>query len=260
MVIYVDVLLFVNTVINYAILMTTEKLLKRDCRLYRMIAGAFAGALFSLLIFVNTDSRLLMFLLKIISSSAITIITFGWKSKAEYIKAFISDIVVAVVYSGFLILFYEIARPPNMVIVNDVPYFQINPLILLFVTAVIYIILLLLYKLFSERIKNTVVTIGFTIADHSYSCIGIIDTGCNLTEPFSSSPVIITDRSVYQADPKLPIRIIPYTTVGGGSFLYAVKADSVTINHKPIHKTVYIASSEIHNKICQAITNSEIIR
>ena len=72
MVIYVDVLLFVNTVINYAILMTTEKLLKRDCRLYRMIAGAFSGALFSLLIFVNTDSRLLLFLLKIISSSAIT--------------------------------------------------------------------------------------------------------------------------------------------------------------------------------------------
>ena len=260
MVIYVDVLLFINTIINYAIVMTTEKLMKRSCRLYRMIAGAFVGALFSLLVFTDNGSRIILLILKILSSMIITIVVFGWKSKSEYIKVLVCNIVISVIYSGFIILFYEIARPPNMTIVNDVPYLQINPLILVIVTAVIYLILLLIYKLFSERIKSTVVTVSFTVAGKACSCIGKIDTGCNLTEPFSGSPVIITDRNVFQANTDMPVRIIPYTTVGGDSLLYAVKADSVSINQIPIKKPVYIASSEIRSNNFQAIINSDIIR
>ena len=83
MVIYIDVLLFINTIINYAILITTERLLKRNCRLYRILLGAFTGALFSLFIFVDSDSRLLLFLLRVLSSALLTLITFG--SKQSYV-------------------------------------------------------------------------------------------------------------------------------------------------------------------------------
>ena len=105
MVIYIDVLLFINTIITYAILMTTERLLKRNCRLYRILLGAFAGALFSLFIFVDSDSRLLLFLLRVLSSALLTLITFGWRSKAEYLKAVGCTIVVAVVLCGIFIVF-----------------------------------------------------------------------------------------------------------------------------------------------------------
>ena len=260
MVIYIDVLLFVNAIVNYAILMTAEKLLKRDIRLYRMILGSVIGALFSLTIFIQPDSRILLWVLKLLTSFIITLIVFGWRSRREFCRSFLCNTTVSVIYCGAYILFYQLFKPPNMVIVNDVLYLQVNPLWLTALTAVIYIIVLIIYKLFSERIKSTVVPLQFTVLQKTYSCIGKIDTGCNLKEPFSSAPVIIADPSVFTVEPDQPLRIIPYTAIGGSSFLKGVQAESVIINKKKIDKAIYIASSKIENSNYQAIINSDIIR
>ena len=260
MVIYIDVLLFVNAIVNYAILMTAEKLLKRDIRLYRMILGSVIGALFSLTIFIQPDSRILLWVLKLLTSFIITLIVFGWRSRREFCRSFLCNTTVSVIYCGAYILFYQLFKPPNMVIVNDVLYLQVNPLWLTALTAVIYIIVLIIYKLFSERIKSTVVPLQFTVLQKTYSCIGKIDTGCNLKEPFSCAPVIIADPSVFTVEPDQPLRIIPYTAIGGSSFLKGVQAESVIINKKKIDKAIYIASSKIENSNYQAIINSDIIR
>lgn len=260
MVIYIDVLLFVNAIVNYAILMTAEKLLKRDIRLYRMILGAVIGAVFSLTIFISSGSRILLLVLRIITTGSITLIVFGWKSPLEFLKSYLCNTAVSIIYCGAYILFYQVFKPPNMVIVNDILYLQVNPLWLTALTAIIYIIVLILYKLFSERIKSTVVMLKFTIHGKDYSCIGKVDTGSNLREPFSSAPVIIVDTAVFDTKGEELIRVIPYSTVNGSSYLSAVKADAVHIDKKPIGETVYIASGHIQNPNYQAIINSEIIR
>ena len=260
MIIYVDILLFINTVINYAVLAITEKLMKKDCRLYRILLGALAGAVFSLTIIITAASRIFPLLIRVISSLCMTIAAFGWKSSREFIKLCVCNVLISAVFSGFFFLFYQLFKPPHMMIVNDVVYFQVNPMWLTALTSVIYIILVLLYKLFSERIKSTVVSLQFTIRECTYSCIGKIDTGCSLREPFSSAPVIITDSVVFDVDKRKPFRIIPYTVLGGSSFLYAVKADSVIIDKHPVDKTVYIASTDLGHPQYQAIINSDITR
>ena len=260
MIVYIDILLFINTIINYAILMTTERLLKRNCRLYRLLLGAFTGSLFSLLIFFDSNNRFLLFLLRIFSSALITMIAFGFRSKSEYIKAVLCNILTSVGYCGFFTLFYQIFKPPDMIIVNDVVYLQNDPLRLIMLTAVIYVILLIVNKLFSERIKSTVVTLQFTVRQSTYSCIGKIDTGCHLREPFSAAPVIIADPSVFTVDIRQPFRVIPYSALSGSSILNGVKADSVIINKQTIEKDIYIASGDIGNPNYQAIINSDIIR
>ena len=260
MVIYIDVLLFVNVIVNYAILMTAEKLLKQDVRLYRMILGAVIGALFSLTIFIRSDSRMLLLILRIVITGIVTLIVFGWRSPIEYLRSYLCNTAVSVIYCGGYILFYQVFKPPNMVIVNDILYLQVNPLWLTALTAIIYILVLVIYKLFSERIKSTVVILRFTIHGRDYSCVGKVDTGSNLREPFSSAPVIIVDTAVFDTAREGLIRVIPYSTVNGSSYLSAVKADRVNIDKKPIGDTVYIASGQIHNPNYQAIINSEIIR
>lgn len=261
MVIYIDVLLFVNVIVNYAILMTSEKLLKRDIRLYRMILGALIGAVFSLSIFLPGENRILLWGLKLLTTFFITLTVFGWKSLREFGKSYLCNTAVAVIYCGAYILFYQVFKPPNMIIVNDILYLQVNPLLLTALTAAIYLIVLVFYQLFSERIKSTVVSLRFSVNEKTYSCIGKVDTGCNLREPFSSAPVIIIDKAVLDINHNIqPIRIVPYTTVNGSSYLNAVKVDTLQINKKPIAEVVYIASGNIHNPNYQAIINSEIIR
>ena len=104
------------------------------------------------------------------------------------------------------------------------------------------------------------VSLSFTVGTREYSCIGKIDTGCNLKEPFSSSPVIIADKSVISVSEGEGVRIIPYSAISGSSFLFAVKAESVTVDKKAVDKTVYIASAELNNPHFQAIINSDIVR
>lgn len=260
MTVYVDVLIFINTALNYIILLTAEKLLKRDVRALRLLAGSFVGALFSLSIFIKSGGLPMLLGIRAVSSVCITLTAFGYGSRRGFIKSIMMIFSVSFLYSGGIILFYQLFKPPDMLIYNDVMYLRLNPLILLAVTAVIYLFLLVMDKLFFERIKNTVVKLSFTVSGTAYSCIGKIDTGCNLTEPFSSSPVIIVDRSVIVIPNEPPARIIPYTALGNSSFLYGIKADSVTIDKTEISKTIYIACAEIHDKNFQAIINSDILR
>lgn len=259
-VIYIDVLIFINIIITFVILITAEKLMKRRAKTYRLITASLIGSLFSLLIFIDLDSFLFTLFIKIASSLLLTLIAFGYISKTEYSKTTLAVIASSVIYSGMLILIYQLFKPPNMVIINDVVYFEFNPLVLLMSTAVIYIIITVFQKLFRERIKNTVVPLKFTIDGSDYSCIAKIDTGCNLTEPFSGAPVIIADQAVYTPDENAQKRVIPYTTVGGSSLLYAVKAEQVVIDKKVIDKDIYIAVSAITSADIQAIINSDIVR
>ena len=250
----------INVAVNYVVLLTADKLLKRGIRLLRLLAGAALGAMLSLVIFLRIGSVILLLLIRIASSALITLATFGFKSRLEYLKAALMTVAVSMLYSGGLILFYQIFKPPDMLIINDVPYFNVNPLSLILLTAVIYLILLILIKLFSERIKSTVVPLKFTVSDTEYTCIGKLDTGSDLTEPFSGSPVIIVDKKIFTPADDAPCRIIPYTTVNGSSYLRAVKADTLIIEHNRIVKQVYIASGDIRNGHYEAVINPDIIR
>lgn len=260
MIVYADILLAVNAAVNYAILLTVDRLMKCEARLYRLLLGALTGSLFSLLIFTDISGSVMLFGIRLLSSAVITLITFGLRDIKEYAKKLILTTAVSLIYCGFFILIYQITKPPGMYIVNDVLYLDIDPLVMIGLTAVIYFILLMINKLFRERIKSTVVHLSFSIGQQNYHCMAKIDTGCNLREPFSGSPVILADTTVFMTDKTQPLRVIPYQTVNSTAILYAVKADRVVIDKKTIDKTVYIASVERLSDPFHAIINSEIIR
>ena len=127
-------------------------------------------------------------------------------------------------------------------------------------TALIYAMIFIFERLFREKFKNSIVKLSFTVNGIKTECIGKIDTGCDLNEPFSSAPVIIADKSVFSDIDNTKTRVIPYSAIGISSVLFAQKADEVIINNKKIDKDIYIASGEVESSAFQAIINSEITR
>ncbi len=259
-VVYVDVLLFINTITTYAVLITAERLFKRDTVILRLIAASLIGSLFSLLIFVGVKSVLFSLAIKIGSSLLITLIAFPFVSKRAYLKTALGVVASSILYSGFFILIYQWFRPRNMLIINDIVYFEFNPLVMIGCTAVLYTVITVLQKLFRERIKSTVVRLRFFVNSQEYACTGKVDTGCSLTEPFSGAPVIIVDASVMPIGESDQKRVIPYSTVNSSSILYAVRAEKVLIDSVPIEKEIYLASAPIRSGEIQAIINSDIVR
>lgn len=255
-----DILVFVNTIINYAVLITAEKLLKISARTWRIICASITGALFSPLIFLDLRSPVLSVLIKAASSAALCGVAFAGKSLKGFAKQCLMTLCVSFLFSGMMIAAYQLFDPPNMLIVNDIVYFHVNPLLLLALTGVIYVFVCAIERIFRERIRGSVVRLSFTVGGSRYACPGKIDTGCALTEPFSGDPVIIADHSVLTIPEGAARRVIPYRTIAASSLLYAVHADAVSIDGKPVLKSVYIAEGNVQNSAYQSIINSDLLR
>ena len=89
---------------------------------------------------------------------------------------------------------------------------------------------------------------------------GKLDTGCNLKEPFSGSPVIVcTAAKIKRVAPKavleykkcsvgagepVGVRIIPYKTIDNDGLLPCFKPDKVYINGILSFNEIYIAVAE----------------
>ncbi len=261
MVIYIDVLLFTNILIDYCILSLSKKFLHINTKEFRLILGAIAGALFSLTIFLPSVNTFSSLFIKLICSITMCFISFGYRNIKQYIKCISCVFFFTVVFCAMMIAFYQLVKPNKMAVVNDNIYFQIDAVLLIVLSVVIYIVIILLQKILGGNISDALVHLKVTIENKEYSCIGKIDTGCTLTEPFSNSPVIIMEKYLLDGVSEQKKRIIPYRVLGGDGIIYAVKAQKVSIDKKEITKDIYIGIFEGRIDPCfQAIINHNIIR
>lgn len=165
------------------------------------------------------------------------------------------------IFCGMMILLYQVVKPKTMAIINDTVYFQIEPLVLIGISVAIYLVILIISRLFQTDISNTMVNLNMTIDDKEYSCIGKIDTGNSLTEPFSGSPVIVAEKSILGDIKGKAARVVPYKALGNTGIVYAVKANKVVIDKKEIPKDIYIGiyDGDIDPNF-KAIINHNIVR
>lgn len=259
-VVYVDVLIFTNILINYCILNTVARLMHLRSRLWRVILASFLSSLSALCVYLPFYTGIVSFVIRIAICAITALLAFFSGDIREYLKSTVLMITVSILYCGFFIAVYELFKPPNMAVINDIVYFEFNPIVMIVITSLIYLILLLIRKLLHKRISNTIVNLSFAYQNHTYSCLGKVDTACSATEPFSGDPVIITDKSVFDTADLMNKRVIPCKTLSGSSLLYAVKCDELIIDHKEIKKSVYIGSADIAESSFQAIINSDIVR
>lgn len=260
-VIYIDELIFTNILINYFILSAVKKFLHIDTRHYRLILAGIISAVCSLVVFLPIFETPLSMMIKLLVCTLAVSIAFGFRNIKVYIKTIVCMFVFSVIFCGIMILFYQGLKPSNMAIINDIVYFQVSPVLMIAVTLVIYLIVLVITRLINADEIKTIVNISMKICGKDYSCIGKIDTGNSVVEPFSQAPVIIVEKSVTKNDEIKTNRIVPYKTISSSGILGAVKADGILIDGNRIDKEVYIGVYDgvIDNEI-KAIINSDIIR
>ena len=140
-------------------------------------------------------------------------------------------------------------------------YVHIRPISLIITSAIVYLLLLISKKVLLHNSLNSTAKVKILINNAEYSCIGKIDTGNSVTEPFSGAPVIITEHSLFPDISITGTRIIPYTVLGGNGILYGIKPQKLFIDDKEIAKEVYIGIYDgVIDLNFKSIINSSIIR
>lgn len=261
MIVYIDVLIFTNIIINYCILSATKIFIHNNNSEWRTILAAVLGSLFSLVVFFPKLNFFYSLVLKLVCSATMCFISFGFKNIRVFLKSIIMVFVYTIIFCSAMITVYNIFKPQNMAIINDTVYFQIDSVLLILLTIITYLVILLIQKLFSQNFTNTLVNLKIKLQNKEYTCIGKIDTACSLSEPFSGSPVIIVEKEIFKDSNIKSERVIPYNSLGNSGILYGVKAESVVIDSKIIDKDIYIGiyNSKVDPSF-NAIINHNILR
>lgn len=261
-VIYIDVLIFTNTIINYCILIITKKFLHIEANTIRIIISSLICSFFSLTVFMKEQVTVISFIIKLVCATVMCLVAFKYISFLSLIKNIVITYIVSIFFCGAMIFIYSTFKPNKMAIINDNIYFNVKPVSLIVISIAVYYLCILIQRLFGENLSNTIVNLKIIIDNNEFSCIGKIDTGCTVTEPFSNSPVIITESSILNTETLRKCnRIIPYNALGISSTIPGIKADQVFIDKCPIDKEIYVGvyQNEI-DKTIKAIINSNILR
>ncbi len=262
-VIYVDVLIFVNLIVNYFLILATAKFLYLKVSPLRLIFGEILGSAYSLYIFLPDLPVALALLVRLFMAATIVLVTFGAKSFKIFAKAIVYFFLVSFAFSGIMFGLWYMFRPTGMAVNNGVVYFNISPLVLVISSVFSYLIIEIAGKVLEKREnKNLFCDVFARVGEEDFSFFAKVDTCNYLTEPFSSLPVIVASGEVFHGlfpegfsvldsraleaagGSNLKLRFIPFKSVSGEGLLPAFKPDSVKIGREGSEKEAYIAVCE----------------
>jgi len=227
MIIYADVYILENLVINYFILLITAYITKTNVNSLRILFVSILAAFYSLLQFYPCMQFLYSMFGKVIVSLLLVYLTFWPRGILLFLRQLLSFYIVTIMFGGMVFFLYYITKN-NFVV--DVQIKLKNVLIALGCSLIVFKVS---YELIVKRIykESLIRYIKFKINDAEYNCTAFVDTGNNLKEPFSGRPVVIVEKNLLkgkgnQADISVQsleelqkqvgnrIVLIPYNSIG----------------------------------------------
>lgn len=234
-VIYADILVIINTLVNYVLLRACAAFLKINFSPLRFFFAAASGGLFSLIILVEGIPESVSMIIKTAFLFLCVAIAFGAYSLKRYCRCFAAFLVLNLIFAGVMCALYMFVFPDSMVYSAGVVYFDISVFTLAVCSVICYVLISLVSGITASHVpKNRIYQLEITADGKTVKLESLFDTGNSLCDSFSGRPVIIADKSciselVGRTDltGMKNYRLIPYSTLKGGGLLEAFLAESV---------------------------------
>lgn len=208
--VYIEFVYLLNFLLDFMILYGTKRLLKINKNISRLLLSSVFGMMITLLVNVQI-SNIELFLIKIIFSLIMIVISFGYKN---ILKNTFYFYIISIIIGGIIYL------------LNIKLNFYMNILLLLFLTPIIIYILIKEINNYKLDIKDKyLVTIKYN--QKTYKLEGFIDTGNKLKSPISKKGIILVNIKIN------PIKTIyvPYKALNTEGIIPCIKPDKVMIGN-----------------------------
>jgi stage II sporulation protein GA (sporulation sigma-E factor processing peptidase) len=215
-IVYVDVLILVNFIVNLFILHVTVQTLRKRVKLIWMCLSSFVGSLYVLIV-VYPELKYLSYIpFKILIVVIMILIAFRDKNILFNIKSCLIFWLYSILLAGMCLLIAisnNKDMPFNVIIINF-PYEK-----LLLSVMIIYILIYRIIIFIGDRKKIITLIYTIDIINKSYkkSIKAFLDTGNELREPATNLPVLIVERAILSEImlEKNNTYYIPYTVLNG---------------------------------------------
>ena len=241
-VVYVDMLLGLNLVIDYVLICGCARVLQLPAVRGRMIAAAAVGALSSLLILLPPMPTALSLLCKLGTALLMVPIAFRCASFRRFCKAVVILFVLSALFAGLCNGVYLLFDPVAVTVRSGIVYMPVDPLLLLVLITVSYGVLCLYDRITRQRLaRDAAYRLEIRHNGEQITLYALYDSGHRLRDSFSGAPVIIVERAALgalqtQAQPALagagarPIRYIPFSSLCGSGMLPSFRPQEVLLH------------------------------
>ncbi len=276
MIVYADILIVLNLIVDYFLLHATISLLHRRVSFIRILLASLEGALFSLYIFLPQSPIVIEFILRFTVCLIMSLTSFGFVNLKEFLKASGLFFGITCLYAGLMMGLWHIFKPKGMVINNSVVYFDISAITLIICTVVFYFGFILLSKVFASNGQTALrCEVKVCVNENETEFTAMLDTGNSLSDIFGNSEIIIVEKEIVEElfwstdlnhNPELKsrYRIIPLNTVSGLDMLDGFRCDSATavLNKETVYikNPVIAISKTAFDSGYKAIINPKIFR
>lgn len=263
-VIYLDVLIFLNTIITFLLLLASSRLMKLYPSPGRFTISSILGGISSLIILAPDFGFFLSILTKLLFSLVIVVAAYNPKSITAIAKQTGYFFVVNFIFAGMMLFASSLPGISLVNYNNGTVYINLSFFSLVGACVICYAVTCILGKITKNKTADTVVfNIEIEADGKSINSSAILDTGNALTDPFTGESVIIADK--FTLSDILPenvknylntgnsengIKLIPCKTVAGSALIPCFRADKIRIREENI-------TNEI-NKVEIAVSNQPL--
>lgn len=218
--VYVDILVLEDLLLNYTILLGVGILLNRITNFKKIFLSSVVGLIPLIFLFLNI-SKILLFLILIIFSLFMSIISFNYKDIIYTIKNIIYMYSISIFLAGSIYL------------INTNFFYQVdNYIISVIILVLLSPIITYIYIKSIHTLKNNYSNyypIDIYLRDKPKVTINTyLDTGNKLTDPYKNRPIIIIDKKKIDITSE-KIILVPYNTIDNHSLMKCIKPNKIYI-------------------------------
>lgn len=250
-VVYADILFIINTYVTYALLRSTDLLCRTKTKRLRAVLSALLGGAFSFIVLFDGVSNFTIAVYRIVCCFLLLFAAYYPFERKKFFRLCLGFFLVNFVFAGLMFALWFLFAPKSMLYFGGIVYFDIDAVTLIVYTAACYGIVSLGSSLLKMKSSpGSVFELEIGCGGKTFCCKALLDTGNSLFEPFSSLPVIVCEKKIFEGKFEIEnekFRLVPCSSVSGESVLKAFRPDFVNITGVRAKKRtndVYVAVTE----------------
>lgn len=241
MIIYADILVLENCIVDFFLLTLTMKCIKHKCKTSKLIISSIIGGIYTLVVILPKLSVLSSLPFQLITVFIMIKLVYGKSSIFNLIKLAAIFLIITFTLSG--ICFLISLKVECFTIGTSFKIEKYSVKYIMLAIMIIYVAYSRITDYVKEKlfINNFNFKIEFELEKKQYSFKGFLDTGNELVETITNLPCILieedlitdinfNDNNTYR---------IPYNSIGYGGSLRGIRINNIKItNQKQVYEMV----------------------
>lgn len=196
MTVYVDLLFWLNAVINYLLLQASAVIGGHSRGVWRLIAGAVLGGLYAVLTVIPGLEFLAGGGCQLLSATGMILLAFGWKKST--VKQGLFFFALSFAFGGVVLLLVQ-TMEPDCLFLGGRAYYAVTTPALLLLAGICYGLSALVLSGWGTHTGGDIVPMELSLGEKTVALRALRDTGNTLRDPLTGENILVANWRILSA-------------------------------------------------------------